>query len=78
MKLIILNISTFSYQLRKNSIEEDDFGLNKVQLINNYGILTTFYDVVRQGKVILKHIFLYLNSSNDEHNNFRVNMTSDF
>lgn len=70
-KLTILNISTFSYQLRKNSIEEDEFGLYKVQMINKNGIFTTFYDVIKQGKVLLKHHFPCLNSSSVELNNFR-------
>lgn len=59
-KLIILNISTFSYQLRKNSIDKDECGLYKVQLINKNGIFTTFYDVIKQGKVISKQLFLYI------------------
>lgn len=59
-KLIILNISTFSYQLRKNSIDKDECGLYKVQLINKNGIFTTFYDVIKQGKVISKKLFLYI------------------
>lgn len=43
-KLTILNISTFSYQLRNNSIDKEECGLYKVQLINKNGIFTTFYD----------------------------------
>lgn len=77
-ELTIFNTSTFSYQLRKNSIEEDEFGLYKVQLINNYGIFTTFYDVIREGKVISKHLSPYIYSSSVELNNFRINMKSDF
>lgn len=55
-KFIILNISTFLYQLRKNSIDKDECGLYKVQLINKNGIITTFYDVIKQGKVISNEI----------------------
>lgn len=77
-KLTILNISTFSYQLRKNSIEEDEFGLYKVQMINKNGIFTTFYDVIKQGTVFLKHHFPCLNRSSVELNNFKINMQSDF
>lgn len=77
-KLIILNISTFSYQLRKNSIDKDEYGLYKVQLINKNGIFTTFYDVIIQGKVISKHLFLYIYSLSADLNNLRIDLKTDF
>lgn len=77
-KLIILNISTFSYQLRKNSIDKDECGLYKVQLINKNGIFTTFYDVIIQGKVISKHLFLNIYSLSADLNNLRIDLKTDF
>lgn len=77
-KLIIINISTFSYQLRKNSIDKDECGLYKVQLINKNGIFTTFYDVIIQGKVISRHLFLYIYSLSADLNNLRIDLKTDF
>lgn len=77
-KLKILNISTFSYQLRKNSIDKDEYGLYKVQLINKNGIFTTFYDVIIQGKVISKHLFLNIYSLSADLNNLRIDLKTDF
>lgn len=77
-KLIILNISTFSYQLRKNSIDKDECGLYKVQLINKNGIFTTFYDVIIQGKIISKHLFLNIYSLSADLNNLRIDLKTDF
>lgn len=77
-KFIILNISTFLYQLRKNSIDKDECGLYKVQLINKNGIITTFYDVIKQCKVISKYLFPYIYSSSVELNNFSIDMKTDF
>lgn len=75
---MILNISTFSYQLRKNSIDKDECGLYKVQLINKNGIITTFYDVIKQGKVISRQLFQYIYSLNADINNHKIDIKTYF
>uniref|UniRef100_A0A8W8MF48 Ig-like domain-containing protein n=1 Tax=Magallana gigas TaxID=29159 RepID=A0A8W8MF48_MAGGI len=43
-----LNITTGSYQLRKTSMEEDEFGLYTLHLINNIGKFTTYFYVLTE------------------------------
>lgn len=43
-----LNITTGSYQLRKTSIEEDEFGLYTLHLINDIGKFTTYFYVLTE------------------------------
>lgn len=43
-----LNITTCSYQLRKTSIEEDEFGLYTLHLINDIGKFTTYFYVLTE------------------------------
>lgn len=43
-----LNITTGSYQLRKTSMKEDEFGLYTLHLTNNFGKFTTYFYVLTE------------------------------
>lgn len=47
-----LNISTGSYQLRKTSMKEDEFGLYTLHLNNNYGRFTSYFYLLKEGKIL--------------------------
>lgn len=47
-----LNISTGSYQFRKTSMKEDEFGLYTLHLTNNYGKFTSYFYLLKEGKIL--------------------------
>lgn len=47
-----LNISTGSYQLRKTSMKDDEFGLYTLHLTNNYGRFTSNFYLLKEGKIL--------------------------
>lgn len=47
-------------------------------IVYKNGIFTTFYYVIKQGKVISKHLFPYIYSLSAELNNFRIYMKTNF
>lgn len=47
-----LNISAVSYQLRKTSMKEDEYGLYTLHLTNNYGKFTSYFYLSKEGKIL--------------------------
>lgn len=46
-----MNITTYSFRLKKTSIAEDEFGLYTLQLSNSYGMIIFYFYVIREGKI---------------------------
>lgn len=46
-----INITTYSFRLKKTSIAEDEFGLYTLQLSNSYGMIIFYFYVIREGKI---------------------------